>query len=278
MKPRVIITGAGGYLGSILLRVFQGQGWETVPWTSGNKVGQGVRFVLGQDIPVISMQGARALVHCAYDFRPTKWREAHRINSAGSQKLFVAAQAAKIPRLVFISTMSAFPGCVSMYGKLKLEVEEFCLSQGTFCVRPGLLWSAQPGGMYQRLRQMAGRLPVLPLFGGGRQKLAFSHAEDLASGLETFCRGEDPPPAKAIVTAFPQLFEFREILKILARLQGKNPHFFSIPVWPVLSGLRLAELLHLPVPFKSDSLISLLHQDPAPVFSGRIRMREWPAA
>jgi nucleoside-diphosphate-sugar epimerase len=132
--------------------------------------------------------------------------------------------------------------------------------------------------MYQRLSQLAGRVPVLPLFGGGRQKLAFSHAEDLAVGLETFCRSDEPPPTEAIVTAFPQLFPFREILKTLARLQGKNPHFLPIPVWPVLSGLRLAELLHLPVPFKSDSLISLLNQDPNPVFSSRIFLREWPAA
>jgi nucleoside-diphosphate-sugar epimerase len=132
--------------------------------------------------------------------------------------------------------------------------------------------------MYQRLSQLAGRVPVLPLFGGGRQKLAFSHAEDLAVGLETFCRGDESPPTEANVTAFPQLFPFREILKTLARLQGKNPHFLPIPVWPVLSGLRLAELLHLPVPFKSDSLISLLNQDPNPVFSSRIFLREWPAA
>jgi len=278
MKPRVIVTGAGGYLGSILMRVFQAQGWETLPWTRTGEAGHGTRFVLGEDIPVLPMQGVRALVHCAYDFRPTKWREAHRINSAGSQKLFAAARAAKIPRLVFVSTMSAFPGCVSMYGKLKLEVEEFCLSRGAFCVRPGLLWSAQPGGMYQRLSQMAGRMPVLPLLGGGWQKLAFSHAEDLASGLETFCRSDEPPPAEAIVTAFPQLFPFREILEILARLQGKNPHFLPIPVWPALSVLRFAELLRLPIPFKSDSLISLLHQDPNPVFSSRIYLREWPAA
>jgi len=276
MKPRVIITGAGGYFGSIFIRVFQAQGWETLPWTRGGAAGQGARFVLGEDIPTSSMPGVRALVHCAYDFQPTKWKEAHRINSVGSQRLFAAAKAAKIPRLVFISTMSAFPGCVSMYGKLKLEIEEFCLAQGVFCVRPGLLWSAQPGGMYLRLSQMAGRLPVLPLFGGGCQKLAFSHAEDLASGLERFCRGEETPPGHALVAAFPKLFPFREILKILARLQGKSACFLPIPVWPVLWALRLAEHLHLPAPFKSDSLISLLHQDPNPIFSSRLRLREWP--
>jgi nucleoside-diphosphate-sugar epimerase len=278
MKPKVIITGAGGYLGSILMRVFQARNWETEPWTRSGAWAQGCRFVLGEDVPVSSLEGVEALIHCAHDFQLTRWQEARRINSLGAQKLFAAAQAAKVPRLVFISTMSAFPGCISMYGKLKLEVEQFCLSRGVFCVRPGLLWSSEPGGIYQRLSQMVGRLPVLPIFGGGRQKLAFSHAEDLAEGLETFCCGEDPPPAGAIVTAFPQLFPFRKILETLARLQDKNPHFLPLPVWPVLSGLRLAVRLHLPVPFQSDSLISLLHQDPDPIFSNRIALREWPAA
>lgn len=278
MKPKVIITGAGGYLGSVLMRVFQSRNWETLPWTRSGAGVHGYRFVLGEDVPTSSLDGVEALIHCAHDFQLTQWPEARRVNSLGAQKLFAAAQAANVPRLVFISTMSAFPGCVSMYGKLKLEVEQFCLSRGIFCVRPGLLWSSEPGGMYQRLSQMAGRLPVLPLFEGGRQKLAFSHAEDLASGLETFCRGDELPPAEAIVTAFPQLFSFREILETLAQLQAKKPHFFPIPVWPVLSGLRLAELLHLPVPFQSDSLISLLHQDPNPVFSNRIPLRAWPEA
>jgi len=274
MNPRVIVTGAGGYLGSILSEHFRLQGWEVVRWS---RQGGGVPFVLGEEPLAGRMEGTRALLHCAYDFRPSAWHEAHRVNGLGSQKLMAAAVAAKIPRVVFISTMSAFPGCVSMYGRIKLEVEAFGLPRGILCVRPGLLWSSRPGGMYQRLQAAAGRLPVLPLFGGGRQKLAFSHAEDLASGLETFCRGDEPPPAEAIVTAFPQLFSFREILKTLTRLQGKNPHFFPVPVGPVLAGLRLAELLHLPTPFKSDSLISLLHQDPNPVFSSRIPLREWPA-
>lgn len=278
MKPKVIITGAGGFLGSVFMRVFQARNWETQSWTRSGAGVHGYRFVLGEDVPASSLDGVEALIHCAHDFQLTQWSEAREINSLGAQKLFVAAQAAKVSRLVFISTMSAFPGCVSMYGNLKLEVERFCLSRGIFCVRPGLLWSSEPRGMYQRLSRMVGRLPVLPLFGGGRQKLAFSHAEDLAAGLETFCRGEDPPPAEAIVTAFPQLFSFREILETLARLQGKDPRFLPLPVWPVLSGLRLAEFLHLPVPFKSDSLISLLHQDPNPVFSRRIPMREWPGA
>lgn len=276
MSSRVVITGAGGYLGSILVRMFRNQGWEVLPWTRGGGVGQVDRFILGEDVATSSLQGVRALVHCAYDFQPSRWQEAHRVNSLGSQKLFAASQAVKIPRQIFISTMSAFPGCVSMYGRIKLEVEEFCLSRGVFCVRPGLLWSSHAGGMYQRLSRVAGHLPVLPLPGGGRQRLAFSHAEDLAAGLEKFCREEESPPAQAVVTAFPRLFLFREILEKLARLQEKHPRFFPVPVFPVFGVLRLAELLRIPLPFKSDSFVSLLHQDPSPVFSDRIRFRAWP--
>jgi nucleoside-diphosphate-sugar epimerase len=279
MNPRVIITGAGGYLGTILMQVFSAQGWEVLPWTQRSLTGygaQGTRFVLGEDVPLSSLKGIRALIHCAYDYRPTGWDNAYRVNNTGTQKLFTAATAAKIPRLVFISTMSAFPGCVSIYGRIKLEVEEFCLSRGILCVRPGLLWSSHPGGMYQRLCNLAQRLPLLPLLGGGLQKLAFTHVEDLAFGLEKFCRGEEPSPSKAIVTAFPKLFFFEEIMKNLAFLSGNNPKFVHLPVTPILLGLHLMEFLRFPIPFKSDNLISLLHQDPHPEFSGQIYFREWP--
>ena len=162
-----------------------------------------------------------------------------------------------------------------MYGKAKLAVEQEFLPQGVFCVRPGLLWADKSKGMFGKLTRAAGNLPFLPLVDGGEQKLALSQAEDLAVGVVDYCQGSAESPREAQITAYPELLTFRKILDGLAKQAGRNPRFFSFPGWAPLAGLRGAELLQISLPFKSDSLVSLLHQDPSPMFSKMISFREW---
>ena len=162
-----------------------------------------------------------------------------------------------------------------MYGKAKLAVEQEFLPQGVFCVRPGLLWSDESRGMFGKLARAAGALPFLPLVDGGEQKLALSQAEDLAAGVVDYCQGSAESPLEAQITAYPELLTFRTILEGLAEQAGRKPRFFSIPGWAPLAGLRSAEFLKIPIPFKSDSLVSLLHQDPSTMFSKMIPFREW---
>lgn len=69
-----------------------------------------------------------------------------------------AAMQAGVNRRVFVSSMSAYEGCCSMYGKAKLAVEQEFLPQGVFCVRPGLLWSDESRGMFGKLARAAGAL------------------------------------------------------------------------------------------------------------------------
>ena len=49
------------------------------------------------------LKGARALVHCAYDFAPRRCEDIAAINVTGSQKLLKAARKAGIESVVFIS-------------------------------------------------------------------------------------------------------------------------------------------------------------------------------
>ena len=162
-----------------------------------------------------------------------------------------------------------------MYGKAKLALEQEFLPQGVLCVRPGLLWSDESRGMFGKLTRAAGTLPILPLVDGGEQKLALSQAEDLAVGVVGYCQGGAEAPIEAQITAYPALLTFREILEHLAEQAGRKPRFFSVPGWAPLAGLRGAEFFKISLPFKSDSLVSLLHQDPSPMFSRMIPFRKW---
>lgn len=276
-KFKVAITGARGYLGSILASKFQIAGWETTLLVREAREKGEVAFQLGNRITPEVLREHQALVHCAYDFKPSSWAEIYQANILGSRFCFEAAIQAGVGRQVFVSSMSAYEGCCSMYGKAKLAVEQEFLPRGVFCVRPGLLWSDESRGMFGKLARAAGTLPILPLVDAGEQKLALSQSEDLAVGIVDYCQGSAEAPLGAQITAYPELLTFRKILEHLAEQAGRNPRFFSFPGWASLAGLRSAEFLNISLPFKSDSLVSLLHQDPSPIFSKMIHFKRWPA-
>ena len=276
-KPKVAITGGRGYLGSILAKKFQTAGWETTLLVREMREKGEIAFQLGKKITPEVLREHQAFVHCAYDFKPSSWAEIYQANILGSRFCFEATMQAGVKRRVFVSSMSAYEGCCSMYGRAKLAVEQEFLPRGVLCVRPGLLWSDESRGMFGKLARAAGTLPFLPLVDAGEQKLALSQSEDLAVGIVDYCQGGAEAPIEAQITAYPQLLTFREILEHLAEQAGKNPRFFSFPGWALLAGLKGAELLKIPLPFKSDSLVSLLHQNPTPIFSKVIPFKKWPA-
>jgi len=276
-KPKVAITGGRGYLGSILASKFQIAGWETTLLVREARAKGEVAFQLGNRITPEVLREHQAFVHCAYDFKPSSWAEIYQANILGSRFCFEAAIQAGVGRRVFVSSMSAYEGCCSMYGKAKLAVEREFLPRGVFCVRPGLLWSDESRGMFGKLARVARTLPLIPLVDRGSQKLALSQVEDLAVGVVDYCQGGAESPLEAQITAYPELLTFRKILECLAEQAGRNLRFFSVPEWAPLAGLRGAEFFKIPLPFKSDSLVSLLHQNPAPTFSKMILFKRWPA-
>jgi hypothetical protein len=107
---------------------------------------------------------------------------------------------------------------------------------------------------------------MVPLIDGGSHPQYLIHEQDLFELLRGFCDGELKNPGKPVVAASPRPWPMRELLVELARRQGLRPRFVPVPWQPVWAGLRLAELVHLPVPYRSDSVVSLVYQDRKPDF------------
>ncbi len=151
-KPICAITGTGGFVGGCLKDYFARHGWEILELTRLPKPGaRAVAFQLGAEISPPSLAGVTALVHCAYDFQPLRRDEIHAVNVEGTRKLFLAARAAGIGKIVCLSSISAYDGCRSLYGRVKLEIEKIALDQGALVIRPGLVYGGGRGGMFGRL-------------------------------------------------------------------------------------------------------------------------------
>lgn len=272
MIKRVAITGAGGYLGSMLAHHFGDAGWAVIRLSSSAKAGDDstVPFHLGEEVApdLFRVRQISALVHCAYDFHPVSRAEIHRVNVEGSRKLLAAAHSGGVERIAVISTISAFEGCRSLYGRAKLEIETAAAAFGSLVVRSGLVYgdgSPAAGGMFGSLARSVQR-GVVPLIDGGIHPQYLIHEEDLWRLLKAFFEGELHDPGRPVVAASSRAWPLRDLLAELARRQGLHPRFVPVPWQPVWAGLRLAELAHLPVQYRSDSVISLVRQDRNPDF------------
>ena len=219
----------------------------------------------------VDWSGIDALVHCAWDFGLKRWAEIERVNVRGSVRLMEAAQAAGVGRGVFISSLSCFEGCRSLYGRGKLEVEPEALRMGFAVVRPGLVYGERPGGMMGALEKAVRASPVVPLIGDGSSPQYPVHEEDLAELVFALCQLERPP-AEPVAAASGEAIPFRELLRRVAARHGRKPVFVPVPWRLILAGLKAIERVGLNPPFRSDSLTGFVFQNPAPRFDAAHRI------
>ena len=219
------------------------------------------RYELGGTVTV-DLSGVDALVHCAWDFQLKRWAEIERVNVEGSVRLL---EAAKGKRGVFISSLSCFEGCRSMYGRGKLLVETEALRRGFAVVRPGLVYGDTPGGMMGALEKAVKASPVVPLIGDGSQPQYPVHEDDLAELVFALCQMETAP-AEPVAAAGGEGIPFRELLRRVAARHGRKPAFLPVPWRLILAGLKTMEAVGLNPPFRSDSLTGFVFQNPEPHF------------
>lgn len=251
------VTGTGGYVGSIVARALERGSGDVLRLSRTGSQPAGARFTLEEGVARGALEGAQALVHAAWDFSAYSRAEIERNNVAGSIRLFDHAAAAGVERLVFVSSLSAFPGCRSMYGRAKLAVEEHVLSLGGAVVRPGLVWGTDGGSLYATLAGLARKAPVLPVFAGESRKLHLAHEDDLA-GLVVSLVEAERVPAQPVAAAAAEPLSLADILRRIAAAHGRRLRIVHVPWRAAWAGLRALELAHLDPPFRSDSVVSLI--------------------
>lgn len=260
------VTGARGYFGSFLCEYLRDKGFRVVEFSSSAAGDSVAPFHLGEEMPAERLRGIDVLVHTAHDFGPLDWESIVYANVEGSRYLFKAAQEAGVGRILFVSTMAAFEGCRSMYGKGKLLIENEVVSRGGIAIRPGLMWGGGPGGLVDSLTALVTKSTRVPVFNGGGQILYLNHRADLSDFVARFARGEiDAQGAFTLACDAP--WTFRDILQRIALANGRGVSFHSLPWKPVYWLMQTLEKGGIRPPFRSDSLLSLVNQDPSPDFS-----------
>lgn len=264
------LTGPTGYVGSTIRAGLQEESTiVALTRRASNDLSIPWSFESDRDIADdMRAHHVEVLVHSAWDMRANTLSELNRICVQGSKRLYSMAARAQVKRIVFISTISAFDGARSAYGKSKLEVEKMTKDAGGVVLRPGLVYGPAPKGVFGSIRDQVRKGKIVPLIGDGRAPQYLLHEDTLKNVIVRAVRGDFAKSQGAALTiAHPKPWRFRDLVSKIAENEGRTVTLLPTP-WPLLyTALRAAEVLNLTPPIRSDSVISFVYQNPQPDFS-----------
>lgn len=182
-KP-LAITGGTGFVGRAVLDVLRerriptgalarkvpDEPFEAIEWVRGD---------LGDDAALARLaSGSGALIHIAGLTNTPDPAEFEGANVTGTANVIAAAKAARVKRLVFVSSLAAREPQLSRYGASKSQAEQLVQASGLdwTIVRPPAVYGPRDSDMFDLFR--AARFGFVPLPPGGATSII--HVEDLA--------------------------------------------------------------------------------------------------
>jgi nucleoside-diphosphate-sugar epimerase len=261
---KVLITGANGYLGSVIVEHLTERNFKCIKMVRNPQDDSSYKYELNCAIDDESVfSGADVLIHLAHDFSANKsMTTSHKINVEGSIGLFKIAVKHRV-RIIFVSSVSSFEGCKSNYGKAKLLIEEWLQhnSEDSYIVRPGLVYGAKVGGITNALYKLT-QLPIVPIVNIKNNSYIVNYADILVLIDSILSNQQLHSVKKPIVAASSQSYSLKQLLKLMnAKLLIPIP--WQI-IWFALKGI---EAVGASPRMGSDSLISLINQNANPDFS-----------
>ena len=263
-KPRCAVTGSSGYVGSyIVSRLLAEQ--KFIVYEMGRKrkniaASDFILYDLGGENDFSKLEEIDILIHCAYDFSLTNFKEIDRINVKGTLELFSQAKKKGVKKILFISSMSSFTGTKSNYGRAKFLMEKIATESGITIIRPGLIFSKNSSGLLGSINNFIASFHLIPLIGLGKQIFYPCHLSDLFHLILFLCESSEEFSAP-IIAASSQPITFKEIVKIIAAANQKRIFLLPIPYHLLYLGMKFLEKLHLNIGLRSDSLTGAYFYD-----------------
>ena len=257
MKRTALVTGAGGAIGSTLVRHLAKRGYKVraLVREPAASMPAGVEVVCGDitDCGLIrqTVAGMDAVFHLAAKLHlnnpaPDLKAEYFRVNVEGTRCLAQAARAENVKRLIFFSTISVYgdsqPGQLldeestlrpdSWYAETKIEGERVALSEmPSVALRVAAVYGPRMKGNYPRLVE-AIRRRRLALVGDGNNRRTLVHTEDVCDAA--IAAAERPAAAGRIFNVTDGgVHTMREIIAAIAAALEQRPPGLHLPARPV---------------------------------------------
>ena len=264
---RIMLLGAGGFIGRYLLAELAEHGHEVVAVVrrrgTAAAAADAARVVVldttAQHDPTAwapHLAGVELIVNAAGVLRGRRLQGAH---VDMPRALYAAARRAGVRRVVLLSAISARPDVPTAYARTKLDGEAVLRDSGLHwtILRPSLVYGDGSYGGTSLVRGLAALPGLVPLAGDGRYGFTPIHARDLARAVRIV--SEDDRFAGATLDPVgPETLDLRALLARYRRWLGLAPaRFLPVPL-PAMRLLgRLGDLFG-DGPVSSTSLAQLV--------------------
>jgi nucleoside-diphosphate-sugar epimerase len=254
---KLAVTGADGFVGTVLCRSAEAEGHEVVRVVRRAKAGRTGVLAIGEIDGRTdwhgALRGCETVIHLAA--RVHVMRERARdplaafrsVNVDGARRLAQAAAAQGIRRLLVVSTIKVLgerttgtplgpnnePAPADPYAQSKLEgeiaVQEVSCATGleTVIVRPPLVSGPGVGGNLRRIMGLVQRGVPLP-FKGIENRRSLVSVHNLASVLLQAAREPGAAGQKLLVADQPAL-STADLVRLIAHSMGRRPLLWSVP-------------------------------------------------
>jgi nucleoside-diphosphate-sugar epimerase len=264
----VVITGAGGYLGSALCRFFHGMSaFRVVAVFRGKPSHQHcsshvLADVFTQDWAAQVATGPVTLINCAFDFAAVGKAEPAERYAVFARNLALLGDQPRT-RLINVSTMSAYPGCRTDYGREKLFIEGLFQERGGISVRPGLIVSwRRPGTAFLSLIDTVRRMTFVPLLTARRSGFYIADLEAVMLGIYLLTQLRLNKP-HTLSFCYRERLGLRELLRRIEGRLGVTRIHIPLP-WPIAYVLVLGrERLTGVAKVRADSVLDFAYPAPS---------------
>jgi nucleoside-diphosphate-sugar epimerase len=263
------ITGGSGFLGVNLIRFLLREGWDVVSFDLqpfNYQEQSQIRTVIGdirnrRDLDV-AMSGADVVVHCAAALPLNSKEEIFTVDVEGTRNVFEAAEAAKVARVVHISSTAVYgvPKTVDLteehelvgvgpYGNAKIAAEAIAENFRKFMtvaiIRPKSFIGPERLGVFSLLFDWASTGHNFPIPGKGHNLYQYLDVEDLCQAIH-LCMTAPKSQANDTYNIGAESFgTFRDDFQSVLDAAGFGKKIQGMPVAPVLWALRILDKLRL---------------------------------
>jgi len=273
---KIAITGGTGFVGRNIARLLATNGHELVLIARGlDRTEPSLRnlasFVaLGLDSPTDltkAMAGCDAVVHCAGINREIGEQTFRRVHIEGTRYVVEAARQAGARKILLISFLRARPGCGSPYHESKWAAEEIVRKSGLdyTVLKCGVIYG-KGDHMLNHLSHAFYTFPVFAFVGFHDKPIRPNAVEDVARIVKA-CVLNGALSRKTVAVVGPEQLTLREAVRRVARVVGRHPVMFPMPVWfHQVLGWFLERMMK--VPMVSSAQVRMLCEglaEPAPL-------------